>query len=74
MVHRRRRLRSTASRRRRSALGFLWRAARVFIARDGAQANKHAMALFGFSILYLFALFGVLAVEHGFGLIGRWGL
>ena len=29
------------------------------------------MALFGFSILYLFALFGILVVEHGFGLIAR---
>ena len=54
--------------------GFVGYAVRVFLVRDGAQANRHAMALFGFSILYLFALFGLLTVEHGFGLIGRWGL
>jgi heme o synthase len=54
--------------------GFVGYATRVFLVRDGAQANKHAMALFGFSILYLFALFGLLTVEHGLGLIGRWGL
>ncbi len=54
--------------------GFCWQAARVFLVRDGIDANKHAMALFGYSILYLFALFGLLAIERGFGLIGRWGL
>ena len=31
------------------------------------------MRLFGFSILYLFLLFAVLIVEHGFGLIERFG-
>jgi protoheme IX farnesyltransferase len=49
-------------------------AVRVYRVRDGADANKRAMALFGFSILYLFALFGLLVVENGFGLIARWGL
>jgi heme o synthase len=53
----------------------LWlHAARVFFVREGVEANKRAMALFGFSILYLFALFLLLVVEHGFGLLARWGL
>ena len=33
-------------------------AVRVYRIRDGADANKAAMQLFGFSILYLFVLFG----------------
>jgi len=49
-------------------------AVRVFLVRDGSDANRRAMALFGFSILYLFALFGILVVEHGFGLLARFGL
>ena len=49
-------------------------AARVFLVRQGTDANKRAMALFGYTILYLFALFGILVVEHGFGLITRFGL
>ena len=40
----------------------------------GEIANKAAMRLFGASIVYLFALFGVLVAEHGLGLINRWGL
>jgi protoheme IX farnesyltransferase len=55
-------------------LGLCLHAARVYLVRDGAEANKYAMALFGYSILYLFALFAIIAVEHGFGLIVRWGL
>jgi len=55
-------------------LGLCLHAARVFLVRDGLKANKHAMALFGFSIFYLFALFGLIVVEHGFGLLARWGL
>jgi protoheme IX farnesyltransferase len=55
-------------------LGLCASAARVYLVRDGADANRRAMALFGYSILYLFALFGILVVEHGFGLIARFGL
>jgi protoheme IX farnesyltransferase len=55
-------------------IGLCLHAARVYLVRDGLQANKHAMALFGYSILYLFALFALLVVEHGFGLLARWGL
>ena len=49
-------------------------ALRVYRTRQGAAANKAAMQLFGFSILYLFLLFSALVVEHGFGLIDRFGL
>jgi heme o synthase len=50
---------------------FAWR---VYRRRQGPEANRAAMQLFGFSILYLFMLFAALAVEHGLGLIGRFGL
>jgi protoheme IX farnesyltransferase len=52
------------------ALGavFLALAWRVYRRRTGAAAGKAARQLFGFSILYLFALFAVLLIEHGFGL------
>ena len=49
-------------------------AVRVYRVRNGLEANKRAMALFGYSIFYLFALFGLLVAEHGFGLLSRWGL
>ncbi len=55
-------------------VGLCVHAGRVYVERDGVNANKRAMALFGYSIFYLFALFGLLVVEHGFGLIARWGL
>ncbi len=38
-------------------------AIRVYRIREGAEANKAAMRLFGFSILYLFLLFAVLLAE-----------
>ena len=54
-----------------AALGggaFLWFALRVFMSRAGdadAPADmRHAKAMFGVSILYLFALFAALLVEH----------
>src|SRR5579863_1205867 len=47
---------------------------RVYRIREGAPANRAAMQLFGFSILYLFLLFAALVVEHGFDLIQRFGL
>jgi len=49
-------------------------AVRVYRNRDGLAANKDAMRLFWFTILYLFALFALLVVERGFGLFERWGL
>ena len=36
--------------------------------RDGRPAERAAMELFGFSILYLFLLFAALLAEHGLGL------
>jgi protoheme IX farnesyltransferase len=49
---------------------FLWGAVRVFMSRAGdadAPADmRHAKALFGISIIYLFALFAALLVERVF--------
>ena len=39
-------------------------AARVYLAREGDLANRTAMRMFGFSILYLFLLFAMLVVER----------
>ena len=49
-----------------SVLGgvFVWYAYKVFQIRDGRDADSAARALFGFSIIYLFALFLVLLAEH----------
>jgi heme o synthase len=57
-----------------AGLGMVFMAARVYRIREGAPANKVAMQLFGFSILYLFLLFSALVAEHGFGLVERFGL
>ncbi len=48
------------------ALGavFLGLAVRVFLVRTGDKADQYAMALFGFSILYLFLLFAELLTER----------
>lgn len=43
---------------------FLGAALAVWRHRDGPKADRSAKRLFGFSILYLFALFAVLLVEH----------
>jgi heme o synthase len=48
--------------------GFLFLAWRVYKAPDGRLGDKASRHLFAFSILYLFALFGALWVDHGFGL------
>jgi protoheme IX farnesyltransferase len=56
-----------------AGLGFAVMAFRVFWIREGVRANRAAMQLFAFSILYLFLLFSALIVEHGFGLIERFG-
>jgi heme o synthase len=51
---------------------FLWAALRVFMSRAGEpnarQDLRRAHVLFGVSILYLFALFAALLVEHAFPL------
>jgi protoheme IX farnesyltransferase len=54
--------------------GMLLMALRVYRIRQGVQANKAAMQMFAYSIFYLFLLFSALVVEHGFGLIERFGL
>jgi protoheme IX farnesyltransferase len=43
-------------------------AVQVYRTRHGEPALRAAQQLFAFSILYLFVLFAVLLVEHGFGL------
>ncbi len=44
---------------------FGWLAWKVYcVAHEGREADAAARKLFGFSILYLFALFGVLLLEH----------
>lgn len=42
-------------------------AIKIYRTRDGEGANKAAMQMFGFSILYLLLLFAVLLAEHSFG-------
>ena len=49
-------------------------AIRVYRVREGAAANPAALRLFGFTILYLFVLFGLLVFERGSGVFERWGL
>ncbi|ACK50208.1 protoheme IX farnesyltransferase [Methylocella silvestris BL2] len=39
-------------------------AVRVYLAREGDQANRVAMRMFGFSILYLFLLFAAIVAER----------
>src|SRR5271155_3946177 len=57
-----------------AGLGMVVMAMRVYRTREGVAANRAAMQLFGYSIVYLFVLVALLIVEHGFGLVGRWGL
>jgi protoheme IX farnesyltransferase len=49
-------------------------AIRVYRVREGSEANPAALRLFGFTILYLFVLFGLLVLERGSGVFERWGL
>ena len=43
---------------------FLYLAVRVWMVREGREADRTAKQLFGFSILYLFLLFAVILGEH----------
>ncbi len=43
---------------------FAWFAWRVYVERDGEAADRAAKKLFGFSIIFLFAVFAALLVEH----------
>ena len=49
-------------------VGFIFFAWRVFRSTEGHEGDRVARQLFTYSILYLFALFSALLVEHGFGL------
>jgi heme o synthase len=49
-------------------------AVRVYKIREGSGANPAALRLFGFTILYLFVLFGLLVLERSSGIFERWGL
>ena len=53
-----------------AALGvaFLYHAVQVYRLREGAAADKACKKLFGFSILWLFLIFGLIIVERGLGL------
>ncbi len=51
--------------------GLLWLAVNVYREREGAAAVRAARRLFGFSILYLFALFATLLVEAMVPVVGR---
>ena len=57
-----------ASWRSAGGLGMLALALQVFRRATGEPAMRAAQQLFGFSILYLFALFATLLAEHGLGL------
>jgi protoheme IX farnesyltransferase len=54
-----------------SGTGLLWLAVNVYREREGAAALRAARRLFGFSILYLFALFATLLVEAMAPVVGR---
>ncbi len=54
--------------------GFLWFAFQVWRTRAGDAARSAAMRLFGFSILYLFALFAALLAERIAGVVPFGGL
>jgi protoheme IX farnesyltransferase len=51
-----------------SGLAMIALAVQVFVRREGEPAERAAMHLFAFSILYLFLLFAALLAEHGLGL------
>lgn len=46
---------------------FLWYAIAIFRSDGGTDGDRKGRRLFGFSILYLFAIFAALLVEHGIG-------
>ena len=52
-------------------LGLLFIAASVAVLRD--TTDKSAKRMFGFSILYLFLIFGLLMIDAGPGLIAHFG-
>ena len=50
-----------------TGLGMLALAIKIYRVGDGEGANKVAMQMFGFSILYLLLLFAVMLAEQSFG-------
>jgi protoheme IX farnesyltransferase len=46
-------------------------ALRVYRIREGAAANRAAMQMFGFSIVYLFTLVALLIAERGMAAIAH---
>ena len=46
-------------------------AVNVYRVRDGAAGDKAAMKLFGVSILYLFAMFGLIVIERSIPILAR---
>lgn len=49
--------------------GFLWHAVKVYRDKDAAENNRAAKRMFAYSIVYLFALFGVLLAEAVYKLV-----
>ena len=49
---------------------FLWLAIRVYRVREGIGAERAARALFKYSILYLFGVFGALMLDRAASLVG----
>ncbi len=54
-----------------SGAGLLWLAVSVYREREGVAAVRAARRLFGFSILYLFALFATLLIEAMVPIVGK---
>jgi heme o synthase len=54
-----------------AGVGLLWLAVGVYRAREGVAAVRAARRLFGFSILYLFALFATLLIEAMLPVLGK---
>jgi heme o synthase len=53
-------------------LYMLWLAVEIWRKREGKPAIKACWSMFGFSILYLFALFAALLVEKALARLGWW--
>jgi protoheme IX farnesyltransferase len=54
-----------------AGVGMVVMALRVYRIRDGAAANRAAMQMFGFSIVYLFTLVAMLIAERGLAAIAH---
>ncbi|MEP0519841.1 MAG: heme o synthase [Hyphomicrobiales bacterium] len=51
------------------SVGFLWHAVKVYRDKAASDKNRAAKRMFGYSIVYLFALFGVLLAEAIYKLV-----